>query len=215
MNHRPIIDAGPSLNFLSIHKERLLIGVLGELSTPETVQAEVLRKSRQDKRFRAAETVWRKLTPRWIQILSDDETPELAAVVHRVTRQPMEERLKRPNDLGEIMVIAHAVVAAEAGAAVAVLIDDGQGARMATSEIHRLRRLSDNGCAVGSMMLISTLTVLKLAAGRGHIADRAAMRDIYERLRALDDGLPPVETTGLLSSSLWARQAEVVALQSL
>lgn len=31
--------------------------------SPETVQAEVLRKSRQDERFRAAEQVWRKLTP--------------------------------------------------------------------------------------------------------------------------------------------------------
>lgn len=34
MNHRPIIDAGPGLNFLSINKERLLIEVLGPLSTP-------------------------------------------------------------------------------------------------------------------------------------------------------------------------------------
>lgn len=29
MTHRPIIDAGPSLNFLSINKERLLISVVG------------------------------------------------------------------------------------------------------------------------------------------------------------------------------------------
>lgn len=56
MSHRPIIDAGPGLNFLSIHKERLLIGVLGPLSAPETVQAEVFRKARQDERFRAAAT---------------------------------------------------------------------------------------------------------------------------------------------------------------
>src|SRR5262249_3988324 len=160
MSHRPIIDAGPSLNFLSINKERLLIGVLGPLSAPETVQAEVLRKSREDERFRAAATVWRKLAPRWIQILSDDETPELAAVVHRVTRQPMEERLKHPKDLGEIMVIAHAVVAAEAGETVTVLIDEGPGARIATSEISRLRRLRSNGHSVGSMRLASTLTVL-------------------------------------------------------
>ena len=48
MSHRPIIDAGPGLNFLSINKERLLIGVLGPLCTPETVQNEVLRKARQD-----------------------------------------------------------------------------------------------------------------------------------------------------------------------
>jgi hypothetical protein len=50
-----------------------------------------------------------------VQILSDDQTPELAAVVHRITRQPMEERLKHPKDLGETMVIAHAVVVAESG----------------------------------------------------------------------------------------------------
>jgi hypothetical protein len=34
---RPIIDAGPSLNFLSINKERLLIGMLGRLSAPAAV----------------------------------------------------------------------------------------------------------------------------------------------------------------------------------
>jgi hypothetical protein len=54
MSIRPIIDAGPSLNFLSSNKERLLIAVLGPLSAPETVRDEVLRKSRQDDRFRAA-----------------------------------------------------------------------------------------------------------------------------------------------------------------
>ncbi len=85
MSGRPIIDAGPGLNFLSINKERLLIAVLGPLSAPETVQDEVLRKSRQDDRFRAAATVWRKLTGSWIQILADDVTPELATVVHRIS----------------------------------------------------------------------------------------------------------------------------------
>jgi hypothetical protein len=75
VNARPIIDAGPGLNFLSANKERLLIAVLGPLSAPETVQDEVLRKSAQDTRFRAAATTWRKLTPRWIEILSDDATP--------------------------------------------------------------------------------------------------------------------------------------------
>ncbi len=74
MSVRPIIDAGPGLNFLSIHKERLLIAILGPFSAPETVQSEVLRKSQQDDRFRATATVWRKLTPRWIQILPDDAT---------------------------------------------------------------------------------------------------------------------------------------------
>ncbi|MDX2969158.1 hypothetical protein PWY87_30590 [Kribbella solani] len=61
MSHRPIIDAGPGLNFLSIHKERLLFGTLGALSAPESVRDEVLRKSRDDSRFSAAKTVWGKL----------------------------------------------------------------------------------------------------------------------------------------------------------
>lgn len=160
MSHRPIIDAGPGLNFLSIHQERLLIGVLGRLSAPEAVQNEVFTKSQQDERFRPAATVWRKLTPEWLRVLSDDETPELAAVVQRITYQPLAERLKRPKDLGEVMVIAHAVVAAEAGQEVTVLIDDGQGAQTATAEINRLERIRRSGRPVGSIKLVSTLTVV-------------------------------------------------------
>ena len=96
------------------------------------MQDEVFRKSPQDARFRAAAAVWRKLTPTGMQILSDDQTPELAAVIHRITRQPMEQRLKHPKDLGKTMVIAHAVVAAESGETVTVLIDEGLGIRTAT-----------------------------------------------------------------------------------
>lgn len=148
----------------------------------------MFRKSRQDERFRAAAAVWRKLTPTWMQVLSDDQTPELAAVVHRIARQSMEQRLKRSKDLGETMVIAHALVAAETGETVTVLIDDGPGAHAATAEISRLRRLHASGRAVGSIKLVSTLTVLKLAAGGQHIPDKLAMRTLYTRLRGLDDG---------------------------
>jgi hypothetical protein len=203
MSVRPIIDAGPGLNFLSINKERLLIAVLGPFSAPEAVQSEVLRKSQQDDRFRTAATVWRKLTTRWIQILPDDATPELATVVQRVSGLPMDERRRQPKDLGETMVIAHAVVAAESGQSVTILMDDGPGAAIATSEISRLRRLVSNGHPVGSITLASTLTVLGRAAGSEHLPDRAAMRDIYNRLRGLDDGLPPIEKTDLLSTKLW------------
>lgn len=116
----------------------------------------------------------------------------------------MEERLKHPKDLGETMVIAHAVVAAESGETVTVLIDDGSGARIATSEINRLNRLRASGRTVGSIRLVSTLTVLAAAAGGPHIPDKAAMRGIYDRLRDLDDGLPPIENTSLLSSVHWS-----------
>jgi hypothetical protein len=203
VSHPPIIDAGPGLNFLSINRERLLIGVLGPLSAPETVQSEVFRKAQQDARFRPAATVWRKLTPRFISILSDDFTPELSAVVHRVTRRSMADRMRQRKDLGETMVIAHAVVAAEAGEAVIVLIDDGPGAKLARTEIGRLQRLRAGGQAVGSITLVGTPTILARAAGGKHIPDRATMREIYRRLRGLDDGLPPIETTNLLSPVLW------------
>ena len=204
MSVRPIIDAGPGLNFLSSHKERLLIWVIGAFSVPETVEDEVLRKSRQDDRFRAAATVWRKLTPRWIEILPDDVTPELAAVIQRIGGLPMHERRKRSKDLGETMVIAHAVVAAESGQSVTILMDDGLGAVIATSEIGRLQRLSISGRQVGSITLASTLTVLGRAAGTEHLPDRATMRDTYHRLRGLDDGLPPIENTNLLAPGLWS-----------
>jgi hypothetical protein len=207
MSARPIIDAGPCLNFLSINKERLLIDILGPLSAPETVQDEVLRKSRQDDRFRAAETTWRKLTPRWIQILPDDVTPEMATVVQRISGLPMNERRRQAKDLGETMVIAHAVVAAESGQIVTILMDDGPGAQIATLEINRLQRLRSSGQPVGSIVLASTLTVLGRAAGTEYLPDRSAMRDTYTRLRGLDDGLPPIENTDLLLPKLWPERS--------
>lgn len=203
MAQRPIIDAGPGLNFLSINKERLLIAVLGRLSAPAAVEAELLRKAAQDRRFRPAEAAWRRLTPTWIQILPDDPTPELARAVNRITQQPMAERLRQSKDLGETMVIAHAVVAAEAGADVIVLIDDGLGAETATLEIRRLERRRATDGTVGSITLAGTLTVLERAAGTTHIGDKAQMREIYRRFRNLDDGLPPIEKTALLTTTRW------------
>jgi hypothetical protein len=119
----------------------------------------------------------------------------------------MAERLRHSKDLGETMVIAHAVVAAETGADVIVLIDDGLGAQLATREIRRLDRLraggSATGSAVGSIKLVSTLTVLEKAAGTEYIPGRAEMREMYQRLRGLDDGLPPIEKTALLTTIRW------------
>jgi hypothetical protein len=204
MNNRPIIDAGPALNFFSVNKERLLISVLGRLSTPETVAGEVLRKARSDHRFKSSEAVWNRLIPDWLEVLSDDVTPELAVVVNRISGLPISQRKKQAKDLGETMVIAHAVVAAEACAEVVVLIDEGAGARIATAEKRRLERLQAQGVQVGSITLVSTLTVLERAAGSAHLPDRAAMRALYQRLRQLDDGLVPIGNTNLMSPAVWS-----------
>ena len=83
MSGYTIIDAGPSINFFSINKERLLFSVLGASNAPEAVEKEVLRKAHQDKRFSAAERVWRKLPPRLLHILFDDLVKGLSIAVER------------------------------------------------------------------------------------------------------------------------------------
>jgi hypothetical protein len=206
VNNRPIIDAGPALNFLSINRERLLISVLGPLSSPETVENEVLRKAKVDTRFTSVEQAWRRLKPNLLTILSDDTTRELSMAVNRISGLPLDQRQKQLKDLGEIMVIAHVVVAAEAGAEVIVLIDDSNGAYAATREIDRLSRRQAQGHPVGSIKLVSTLTVLELAAGGNYLPSRKVMRDLCDKLRSCDNGLPPIEYTRLLSPELWAHQ---------
>lgn len=113
---RPIMDAGPGLNFFSVHRERLLFATLGPLSIPEAVESEIRRRSGQDRRFAAAATVLRKIPEHLLEVLSDDLTADLARAVERIGRTPAAERLRASKDLGETLVIAHAALAAEAGA---------------------------------------------------------------------------------------------------
>ena len=60
-----------------------------------------------------------------------------------------------------------------------------------------------SGRAVGRIRLAGTRTVLARAAGGPYLPDRAAMRDIYERLRSCDNGLPPIDQTRLLERALF------------
>ena len=74
-------------------------------------------------------------------MLSDESTAELDAAVGRIVGFTANERRRQAKDLGELMVVAHAVVAAEQGHHVTVMIDDGDGRRIATAERRRLERL--------------------------------------------------------------------------
>lgn len=206
MKHRPIIDAGPGLNFLSLNKERLLIAVTGPLSAPEAVQIEVFRKARTEGRFQVAERVWNKLGPTYMEVLSDELTTELNRTVQRISRMEAERRIRLKRDLGELMVLAHAVVLAEEGHDVTVLIDDSDGRELAEREIRRLDRLRNSGKAVGSIELWGTIEILQKAAASSHIPNRGEMRKLYERLRPLDTGLPPLESTDLLSAEHWQKE---------
>lgn len=182
------MDAGPGINFFALNKERLLFATVGSLSVPETVHGEILKKARQEQRFAAAERVIAKLPAKYLQVLSDDVTSELSAVVSRLAGMPMGQRVRSAKDLGEMMVVAHAVVAAEAGEEMTVLIDDRGGRRLAAAEAQRLDRLREAGRPVGRVRLISTMTVLRNAAGKRELPDRQSMRDLQTRMRRLDDG---------------------------
>lgn len=203
MTVRPIIDAGPALSFLAINKERLLLATTGPISTPETVRDEVLSKSAKDRRFAQVERVWNKIPSRLLDVLPDDPTPELVAALGRISQQPWNQRLATAKDLGETMVVAHAVVHAEAGHQVTVIIDDQGGAALATTEIRRLDRLRQMGRPVGGIALVNTVTILEKAAGGIHLPDRGSMREVYTKLRKNDDGLLPIDRTQLLSSTIW------------
>jgi|SRR5690625_3468017 len=204
MRHRVIIDSGPGLNFFSINQERIVTSVLGRLSAPEAVKREITNKSETDHRFAHALQVLRKMQPNYLEILSDDSTPELNEIVERISGFRLEERVSKPKDLGELMVIAHAVVTCEKGKDVIIFIDEGDGTRTAQREAQRLMRLRAKGSTqVGSIRLVSTITVLEKAAGGTHIQNRATMRELYGRLRGLDDGLPPLKDTRLMNLPCW------------
>lgn len=198
------MDAGPGINFFSINKERLLFATIGAIAIPEAVATEIMRKARQDQRFVAAERVLKKVPPRLLEILSDDYTDELGGVVSRIAGMPLERRMHSSKDLGEMIVVAHAVVAAELGADILVLVDDQGGRRMIARESARLDRLRIANPSLGRIRLVSTITILRSAAGGDHLPDRTALRDLYARLRGLDDGLPPLESTGLLDLPTWS-----------
>ena len=160
MTQRPIMDAGPGINFFALNKERLLFSTLGAIAIPEVVEQEIRRKAAQEQRFAAAERVISKIPSRLLSVLLDDVTDELASVVHRVAGMPMKERIRTSKDLGETMVVAHAVVAAERGEQVIVLIDDGGGRQMAAREAARLKRLKRDRPEVGGISLVTAVTVL-------------------------------------------------------
>jgi hypothetical protein len=168
------------------------------------VRDEVLGKARTHSRFAPARSVWMKLEGKYLSVLSDDITDELAAAVQRLTLLPMSERMRDARDLGETMVVAHASVIAQAGSDVSIIIDDTRGAQMATIEQRRLNRLRAQGQPVGSISMYNTTSILEAAGVRRHIPDKATMRAVYGQLRACDDGLIHISQTGLLSPQIWS-----------
>lgn len=204
-----IIDAGPCLTFLAANHERILIAALGRgILAPETVKNEVKRKSSVDpRRFSAAWSTWKKLEANgWLEVMSDDVTPALSNAF--VSIQPqindgLAQRMTNSKNLGEILVLSHAVRIATEGASVTVVIDEIDGRNLAIKQAQRLQRLKARGQPVGGIRLLGTHAILLKCARTPQIPDRSTMSEVYKKLRHYDDGLVSINQTELLHAKYW------------
>ena len=117
---------------------------------------------------------------------------------------PMAGQMKNGRDLDEMMVVAHAATRAERGYDVTVLIDDRGGQLLASHESRLLDRLRIAEPQTGHLQMITSVTVLERSIAGRHLPDHATLRKLYARMRSLDDGLLPLEMTGLLDSPSWS-----------
>lgn len=178
-----IIDAGPALNFLASGNHELLCDVMDRrqksLLIPQTVRDEVHGRAQgaRGERFKQCPARLEHLltTGRLTVLVDDIENPRLVQKVEEVAGIPMARRISEPKDLGEVLVIAHALQIQEDGIPVTLLIDDRNGAEKA-------RELG--------LRVVTTEGVLYFCATDDMVENRGQMKAIYENLAQFDDGLP-------------------------
>lgn len=187
-----LLDAGPTLNFLAVGQQGVLISVAAkgglQLTVPARVDVEVLGMCK-DPRFAKtpAQATWRKLKIAGRVVVVPDEltTTVFTEAVTRISGVPARERVKTRRSLGEIMVLAHASSLAQSGTNVFVLLDDGDG----RDRCHRERAWLERNGAPGQLVLWSTPQVLKQADPNWFVGGMT-WQQVYDKMREFDDGLP-------------------------
>lgn len=172
-----LLDAGPSLNFLAVRQENVLIQAAAsanlDLAVPARVEKEILGVCR-DARFQRspAEATWRKLRNAGrIDVLDDTlSTQPFIDAVSRISGQPAHDRVRTGKSLGEIMVLARPCVLAQQGHDAYVLIDDSDGRARAHREITWLKENK----APGQLTLWNTAAKVVIAT-----------RDVHARARGI------------------------------
>ncbi|MBT2514567.1 hypothetical protein [Arthrobacter sp. ISL-30] len=122
--------------------------------------------------------------------VSSEDAEALSAAVKKLTGTPLAERLIQSRDLGEVMVIAHAMVRKDRGEDVYVVIDEHRGQKFASKF---------------GIKVIDTAWILSSTVERGLIKDRSEVRKTYDTLRKYDAGLAHIDQTILLQKKLWAQ----------
>lgn len=190
-----LLDAGPSLNFLAVGQENILIQAAAsqklQLAAPARVDAEITGMARNPRFERTrVRTTWARLkASQRVEILPDElTTQQFTNAVARISGMQAQQRIRDRKSLGEIMVLAHASVYAQQGSDVFVLIDDGDGRKRAGKEAVWLR---EQGCS-SILTLWSTRQVVQEAGRRnGWIRGDEGWEQIYDAMTAFDDGLRP------------------------
>ncbi|WP_426560405.1 hypothetical protein ACPPVT_11705 [Angustibacter sp. McL0619] len=186
-----LLDAGPALNFLAVGQENVLIQTAAshrlQLATAARVDNEVTGMAKDARFYRTAvKRTWQTLksTGR-LEVLVDDTTDRaFGEAIERLSGVPAEVRVRTRKSLGEIMVLAHASVLAQAGADAFVLIDDGDARKRARTEADWL--VADG--TTGVLRVWSTRQVLS-QADPAWITDKQTWQRVYTAMRAFDDGL--------------------------
>lgn len=190
-----LLDAGPSLNFLAVGQQNILIQVAEsqklQLAAPARVDSEIIGMS-DSERFKntGVRKIWTTLkSSRRVEILPDElTTRQFADAVARISGMPARARVRSKKSLGEIMVLAHASVYVQQGQDVFVLIDDGDGRRRASREAQWLRDQQHKK----RLVLWSTRQVLREAdRHQGWIKGALTWEQVYDQMTAYDDGLSP------------------------
>ncbi|MFK4637267.1 PIN domain-containing protein [Paenarthrobacter histidinolovorans] len=196
-----ILDAGPCITFCAAAKHALLVEVLqrgsNQLHVPDVVDGEITNRGSNRRDFPAA------TVPNWQWLVSHDhigimdsqvsaeDLNALSEAVVKLTGTPLAQRLMESRDLGEVLVIAHAMVRKGRGEDVYVVIDEYRGQKLASKF---------------GLKIIDTPWILSSAVRRGLIADRGEMRKVYDALRQYDAGLIHIDQTRLLGKPLWAQK---------
>lgn len=183
-----IFDAGPIVGFAAAGQLTLLVEVFDRLRmqrvVPFAVDKEVRRQSRKyaavSRRWPAAVISGRFEVLNEVAVGLADQRVVLEAA--RLRDTDPDSALSAQRDLGEIVTVAHAVVARNDGLQIAVSTDDSYGARLAGAE---------------KLPNLDTVAILRLAIRLGLITAKPDLQTLYRALCRYSH-LPPLTTTGLL-----------------
>lgn len=194
------LDASPTLNFLAVGQENVIIqaaaAVDAVLYVAERVDKEMQGMAKDDRFANTAVPLkWKTLTQKRIKILSDDLTGDddtkkmFRQAVTRIAGLPAEERIKAPKSLGEILLMAHASVFAQQGQDVFILMDESDGRARARAEQKWLRSQK----AEGGITIWRTASLLARGEQEGWIVGGLKWAAVYDKMRPFDDGLVSLE----------------------